>query len=396
MSKTISGRDTPIRKKPFPEWPMFGEEEERQVLEVLRSGQWGGHCRIKLPEFEEKFAAAHDAKYATACVNGTLAITTALRAAGVEAGDEVIIPSYTFIATATACLMFGAIPVFVDVEKDALLIDPEKVEEAITNKTKAIIAVHIAGAPANMTRLKEIADKHGLKLVEDAAQAVGAKWEDRSVGAIGDLGAFSFQTSKNITAGEGGIVLTNDAALSDKVWSIVNVGRVRDGAWYQHERIGWNLRRTGFQAAVLLAQLSRLEEQCEKRETNAKYLTDHLQKINGIRVMKHDPRITRHAYHIYMFRIAPDLADHVDKKDIIKKLNAEGIPVTAGYVSLNQNKAIIDEIEKLTNKKQSTSCPVSERACDKEVLWLKQHVLLGDRSDMDDIAAAVEKVLKSY
>lgn len=395
MGKLTMDGGTPVRTKPFPKWPVFGEEEERQILEVVRSGHWGGTGRIKLPEFEEKFAAFHDAKYAVTCVNGTLAITIALKAAGVEAGDEVIIPPYTFIATATACLIFGAIPVFVDVEADTLLIDPEKVEKAITAKTKAIIAVHMAGAPANLTRLKEIAHKHGLKLIEDAAQAVGSQWEGTGVGAIGDIGTFSFQSSKNVTAGEGGIVLTNDEELGNRAWSIANVGRIREGRWYQHESIGWNLRMTEFQAAILLAQMERLEEQIERREKNAKDLTERLKQIDGVRVMRRDPRITRHAQHIFMFRIAPELADQVDKHDVIRKINAEGIPVTAGYVSLNQNDAVNAEIYKLTGERGVTSCPISERACDKEVLWLVQNTLLGDEEDVEDIAIAVEKVFKT-
>src|SRR5690606_21618337 len=165
MNSLAVNGGTPVRTKAFPEWPVFGQEEEKLLLEVLHSGKWGGTGRIKLQELEDKFAAYHDAKYAVSCVNGTIALTIAMQAVGVQPGDEVILPSYTFIATATSALLFGAIPVIVDVEPDSLLIDPEKVEAAITDKTKAIIAVHIAGAPANMTRLKEIADKHNLKLI---------------------------------------------------------------------------------------------------------------------------------------------------------------------------------------------------------------------------------------
>ncbi len=273
MEKLAINGGTPVRTKSFPEWPIHGELEKKLLLEVLESGKWGGVGRIKLEEFEQKFAKVQDAKYATTVNNGTIAITAALYAAGIQAGDEVIIPPYTFIATATAVLMIGAIPVFVDIEADTLLLNPEKVEAAITPKTKAIIAVHIAGAPANMTRLMEISKKHGLRLIEDAAQAVGAKWEGVGVGAIGDLGTFSFQSSKNLNAGEGGIITSNDKELADLVWSVANVGRIREGAWYQHENVGWNLRLTEFQAAILLAQMSRLEEQCVKREANGQLLT---------------------------------------------------------------------------------------------------------------------------
>ncbi|SHE11614.1 L-glutamine:2-deoxy-scyllo-inosose aminotransferase [Chlamydia abortus] len=395
MEKLAIDGGTPVRTKPFAEWPIYGELEQQLLLEVLHSGKWGGTGRIKLPELEEKFAAYHDAKHAVTVVNGTVAITVALQAAGVQPGDEVIMPPYTFIATASSALMFGAIPVFVDVDPETLLLDPDKVEEAITDKTKAIIAVHIAGAPANMTRLKEIAHKHRLKLIEDAAQAVGARWENVGVGAIGDLGTFSFQSSKNINSGEGGIILTNSEELADMAWSLSNVGRVRDGAWYQHEHIGWNLRMTEFQAAILLGQMTRLDEQIALREKNAALLTELLQDIEGVEVFKRDPRITTHAHHLYMFKIASGLTDRISKEDVIAKLNAEGIPVAAGYVPLNKNKAVLAEIEKWTGERREFSCPVSEKASEKEVLWIVQNMLLGDEQDIQDIAHGVRKVMQS-
>lgn len=386
---------TPVRTKPFPTWPVYGEEEERLLLEVLHSGKWGGVGRVKLAELEEKFAALHDAKYAISTVNGTIALTVALKAAGVEAGDEVIMPPYTFIATATSALLFGAIPVFADVEPETLLLDPDKVEEAITPKTKAIITVHIAGAPSNMTRLKEIADKHGLALIEDAAQAVGAQWEGKGIGALGDFGTFSFQSSKNVNAGEGGMILTNSEELADYAWSIANVGRVRGGGWYQHEYVGWNLRMTEWQAAVALAQLTRLEEQMRKRERNAKLLTELLSEIDGIETMRWDPRITRHAYHLYLFKLSPEAAERLDKKEVVRRVCAEGIPLLEGYVSLNRNQAVLREIEKWTGEKRTYSCPVSERASEKEAFWLPQNVLLAEEEDMQDIARAMKKVMAS-
>lgn len=386
---------TPVRTKPFPTWPVYGEEEERLLLEVLHSGKWGGVGRVKLAELEEKFAALHDAKYAISTVNGTIALTVALKAAGVEAGDEVIMPPYTFIATATSALLFGAIPVFADVEPETLLLDPDKVEEAITPKTKAIITVHLAGAPSNMTRLKEIADKHGLALIEDAAQAVGAQWEGKGIGALGDFGTFSFQSSKNVNAGEGGMILTNSEELADYAWSIANVGRVRGGGWYQHEYVGWNLRMTEWQAAVALAQLTRLEEQMRKRERNAKLLTELLSEIDGIETMRWDPRITRHAYHLYLFKLSPEAAERLDKKEVVRRVCAEGIPLLEGYVSLNRNQAVLREIEKWTGEKRTYSCPVSERASEKEAFWLPQNVLLAEEEDMQDIARAMKKVMAS-
>ncbi|MCQ6562398.1 DegT/DnrJ/EryC1/StrS family aminotransferase [Paenibacillus mendelii] len=386
---------SPIRMHPFPEWPVFGELEEKLMLEAVRSGNWGGVDPDKIKLFEEKFARLQDAKYAVTVNNGTVAISIALLAAGVDAGDEVIMPPYTFIATATAALLIGAIPVFADVD-ESMLIDPDKVEAAITPATKAIIAVHIAGAPANMTRLRQIAKTYKLALIEDAAQAVAAKWEDQGVGALGDLGTFSLQSSKNLNSGEGGVIVSNDEELADHVWSIHNCGRVRNGKWYQHERIGWNFRFSEVQAALALAQLSRLEEQMEARQRSANNLDGLLCRIEGIHPVKYDSRITKHANHLYMFKLDRDVTDRIVKEDFIRKLNAEGIPVTAGYVPLNKNTAIIDRIHKLHGEVKSNSCPVAERASEHELLWLHQNVLLGSERDMEDIANGINKVIQSY
>jgi dTDP-4-amino-4,6-dideoxygalactose transaminase len=402
MNKLAVDGGTPIRTEPFPKWPIFGELEEQMILDVIRSGKWGGTGKVssdqytaRLPEMERKFADLQDAKYGVSVVNGTVAITVALQAAGVKSGDEVIMPPYTFIATASAALAYGAIPVFVDIEEDTLLIDPLKVEQAITTKTKAIIAVHIAGAPANMTRLTEIAKKHNLMLIEDAAQAVGAQWEGKGVGAIGDIGTFSFQSTKNLNSGEGGMILTNDERLWENAWSGCNVGRIPNGAWYQHERLGQNYRMTELQAAIVVAQMSRLSEQMNVREKNARLLNEFLKQNDGIRLIKEDSRITRHARHLYMFRIEPERVNQIVKKDLIEKVNAEGIPLLSGYIPLNQNKAILDSIREWTGKERFDSCPVCERLSEKEVLWLSQDILLADEKAMHDIANALKKVTDS-
>jgi dTDP-4-amino-4,6-dideoxygalactose transaminase len=386
----------PVRTKPFTEWPIFDGTEEKLLLEVFHSGKWGGTGRIKLPEFERQFAELHGAKHAVSVANGTVAITLALQAAGIEPGDEVIMPSYTFIATATAALLLGAIPVFVDVEEDTLHLNPELVEDAITPRTKGIIAVHIGGAPANMSRLREISDKHGLVLMEDAAQAVGAKWEGRGAGTLGDVATFSMQSSKNINAGEGGVILTNDDRIADMAWSLSNCGRVKNGAWYEHENVGWNFRMTEFQAAIGLGQLTRLDQQNRTREHNAARLTELFSSIHGITTLRRDPRITAHAYHLYMFKLESELARRIEKQDFIAKLTAEGIHANPGYIPLNKNEAIIRDSAKRSGTLRLYDCPVSERLCTSEVIWLHQNMLLGVESDMDDIARAVSKVIASY
>jgi dTDP-4-amino-4,6-dideoxygalactose transaminase len=320
---------TPVRSRPWPRWPIFDETEEQAILEVVRSGKWWSVEGTKVREFEEAFARFQDAQFAVCVTNGTAALEVALRAAHIGCGDEVIVPPYTFIATATAVLAVGATPVFVDVEEESLNIDPTKIEEAITPRTRAIIPVHIAGCPADMDGVLEIARKHNLLVIEDAAQAHAAEWKGTKVGAIGDMGCFSFQASKNLNAGEGGAVLTNNPHWADQVWSVHNVGRVRGGRWYEHHVLGSNFRMTEFQAAILLAQLKRLPEQTERRTQNAHRLTEMLSQIPGIRPPRPDPRVTRHAYHLYIFRYDKNHFGGRPREDFLKALNAEGIPCSA-------------------------------------------------------------------
>src|SRR5690625_1296847 len=403
MTKLAIDGGTPIRTKGFQEWPVYDELEEKLLLEVLHSGKWGGAGEVKspefqakLPEFIESFTNSQGAKYGVTVANGTMAITIALKACGVRPGDEVIMPSYTFIATATSALIYGVIPVFVDVDENTLQIDPEKIEEAITSKTKAIVPVHLGGAIADMTRINEIAKKHNLKVVEDAAQVFGATWEGNGAGTLGDMGTFSFQSSKNITAGEGGMILTNDEELIDRAWSFANVGRVRDGAWYQHEEIGLNLRMTEFQAAILLAQMTRAREQLLLREKNAKLLNRLLQDVQGVKLLERDKRITNHAYHIYMLKLDPELGRKVGKEKVIEQITAEGIPVTSGYVPLHKNEAVLREIKELTGENPQFNCPLTERLAENEVIWVRQSIMMSDEEMIYDVAKAFKKVLSFY
>lgn len=400
MAKLAINGGKPIREKPFPSWPIFNEEEMKALKNVLESGAWGiGGARKK--EFEEKFSSYQDAKYGVAVTNGTAALEIALRACGIGCGDEVITTPYTFMATATAILYVNAIPVFVDIEPDTYNIDPRKVEDAITEKTKAILPVHIGGRPANMDELLKIAEKNNLYIIEDACQAWGSEWKGRRVGAIGNIGAFSFQSSKNITSGEGGIIVTNDKELYTKAWSLHNCGRLPEGAWYDHYLPGGNYRMTEFQASILLVQLKRLDEHTKKRMENAKYLNEKLAKIDGISVLKEDDRITRNSYHLYIFKYNSEAFGGLPKEKIAKILQAEGIPINVGY-----SKPLYKEPYLEYFKKCPLSCPyygksvdysklklpVAEKACQSEALWLGQNVLLGTKEDMDDIVAAFEKV----
>ncbi|HEX2036200.1 MAG TPA: DegT/DnrJ/EryC1/StrS family aminotransferase [Chloroflexota bacterium] len=252
---------TPVRSAPFPAWPVWEAREERALLEVLRSGRWGSHAGGgRVQDFCERFATVQGVRHAVAVSNGTAALEVALRAVGVAPLDEVILPPYTFVASATAVLSLGAIPVFCDVLPHTYLIDPADAARKVTGRTRAILPVHLAGQPCDMDAVMEVARRHNLKVVEDAAQAPGATWRGRGVGAIGHAGAISFQSSKNLTSGEGGAVVTDDPQVAERAWSIANVGRVPSGAWYQHEVMGSNFRLTEFQGALPVAERACSEE----------------------------------------------------------------------------------------------------------------------------------------
>lgn len=391
-----------MRTKPFPEWPVYDECEERALIEVLRSRKWWYGERVK--EFEQRFASYQDARFGITTTSGTTALQIALKAAGVGAGDEVIVPPYTFVATATAVLEVNAVPVFVDIGRDTLNLDPEAVEEAITEKTKAIIPVHFAGYPADMEEIGRIAQKHGLTVIEDACHAWGTDYKGRKVGAIGSMGAFSFQASKNITSSEGGIILTDDEELADLCRSYSNCGRVKDRPWYEHYILGGNYRMTEFQAAILLCQLARLDDQVTRRMENARILDEGLRELEGIELLQQEPKGKRRSYHLYCFRYVKEEFGGVPRERFIEALVAEGIPASPGYpFPLYRNPLFERRGERprycplscpYYGKEVDYSkvhCPNAEQAC-REVVWLPQTVLLGSKEDMEDIIKAVRKV----
>lgn len=386
----------PVHQRPWPEWPVWDEADARAVADVVRSGHWFSMSGRGVQAFSEAFAAFHEAQYGAPCTNGTQAIEIALRAAGVKAGDEVIVPPYTFIATASACVAVNAVPVFADIDPDTYNLDPGAVEAAITDRTTAIIAVHVAGCPADMDSFRELAVRRRLLLIEDAAQAHGAAWRGRRVGALGDAGTFSFQASKNLNAGEGGIVLTDRPEVYDRAWSLIHVGRVREGGWYQHEILSGNYRMTEWQGALLLSQMRRLEEQTRRRNENALYLAAQLAEIPGIRPLLRDERVTCHAYHLFIFRYDAAAFGNLPRAEFLQTLNAEGVPCSSGYTPLYRSNAFHPDraTHPFAAERDYTveRCPVAERVCAEEAVWLTQSMLLGSREDMDDIAAAIRKI----
>ncbi len=394
------------RREPFHRWPVWGEEERRAVLDVLESGQWGGVEQRLVPRLEEQFAAFQQCEHAVSVTNGTAALEVAIRALGIGFGDEVILPPFTFIASATAIVLNNAIPVFADIDPDTFCLDAAKAEAAVTPRTKAIMAVHIAGMPCDMDAIRQVADRHGLALIEDCAQAHGAEWAGQRVGSIGDVGAFSFQSSKNLTAGEGGMIVTNDRELFEKCWSIHNVGRVPGGRWYEHRNIGSNYRMTEWQAAILLAQLERVPAQMRRREENAAYLAEKLEQVPGVTCQKRPKAVTSHAWHLFIFKVDPAAFGDVPKQRLVEALGAEGIPVSGGYAPLYREKLFTGirpgdcpfacrHVQRQVDYSR-VDCPVCEDLCDRRLMWLHQAVLLGTKSDMDSIVEAVAKVQKYH
>ena len=391
-SLAING-GSPVRTTAFGQWPVFGREEEDLLLAALRSGVWGSIDGTFVKQFEGEFAAVHDARHGVATVNATMGLSVALKAVGIGPGDEILVPPYTFIATASAALMLGAIPVFVDVDPATLLIDPGLIDAAITPRTKAIVPVHHGGSPADMDGVMAAAKRHGLRVVEDAAQAHGAAWRGQPVGAIGDVGVFSFQSSKPVNAGEGGIMLTNDAELDELLWSYRNVGRRRGGEWYEHVRLGWNLRMTEFQAAVLLAQLRRMPEQQAQRTTAAAHLDAAMSRIPGVVPVAVPDGVTAHSWYTYHWRWLGATDGGLAKAEFVRALEAEGVPTFGGYVPLNRNQAVIDEIVRLGGR-EPLPCPRAERASADEVMVFALPILMSTTADLDDVATAVDKVAR--
>ena len=393
---------TPVRNQPFTSWPVFGKTEERRLLRALRSGQWGRLHGTEVAEFENRFAVMHGCRHGIAVVNGTVALRIALLAAGIREEDEVIVPPYTFFSTPSSVIEANAVPVFADIDLDTFNLDPRAVEAAITPRTRAIIPVHFAGQPADLKAIMGIARKRKLTVIEDAAHAHGAMYRNRPAGSLGHMASFSFQSSKNMSSGEGGIITTNNGRLAEACRSIQNCGRSPTGLWYEHHVISGNYRLGEFQGAVLNAQLDRLEGQTQTRDRNGQYLAAELSRLPGIHPQKRPGDCTRHSYHLFMLRVdgrkfgAPRVA-------VIKALQAEGIPCSGGYgyslprQPMFRNKTFGPYLPKASARLnyRKDSCPNSDLICREQCIWFEQSIFLSRRADIDDIARAMEKVYEN-
>ena len=384
----------PIRKESFPAWPRITEEMKRSLIHTFEEEEWGvGSETITI--FNEQFATMQDAKYCLSIHSGTSAIWICLKAAGIEAGDEVILPSYTFIATATAVVLANAVPVFADIDKKTANLDPISVEKLITKKTKAIIPVHTAGAPANMKAFLDISKKYNIPIIEDAAQGHGSTIDNKKVGAIGLGGIFSFQTSKNMTSGEGGAIVSNDESFIDACFSYHNCGRVRNGKWYEHFRLGSNMRMSALNAAVLLPQIKSVENDFILREQNREYLDSQIGGIDGLVPMDLIPG-SRSSNHLYMVRYLKEEFNNISREIFFKAMQAEGVFTYKGWSPLYKEPLFSinpKEYPWLEGRNYGELFHSgTEIIAEKQAVWLRQNHLLGSRDDIRDVVDAFEKV----
>lgn len=377
---------TPAMPSPAPPWPQFGDAERAALTRVLESGVWGGYHE-DVRRLEREFAALHDSAFGIATANGTVSLEIALAALGIQRGDEVIVPPISFVASATAIARVGAVPVFADVARETINLDVRRAEAAITSRTRAIVLVHFAGWPADLDSFVVLCRNHGLALIEDCAHAPGAEWRGRKVGSFGAFGSFSFQASKNLTAGEGGMLVTGDADLAERAWSIGNQGRRTGGAWYEHVNLGTNARLTGFQASLLLAQLERLPAQVKRRAAAAARLRAALATIDGLEVTPAalDGRITAAAHHLFSIWIE-ERAFGAPREAVLRALAAEGLPVSAGYPHPLYRNALFQ-----SNPHVVHACPVAEEYC-RRAIWLPHQALLASDDWLDAAALAFRKV----
>ncbi len=386
----------------IPVWPKATEEDRKSLLEVLESSHWGRlYPNPKVEQFEQAFVKYQDARYGVAVANGTVSLELCLKAGGIEPGDEVIVPAVTFIATVSAVTEVGAIPIFVDCDPDTISIDANAIEKAVTPRTKAVIAVHYGGYPVDFDIIVPIAKKHNLLLVEDAAHAHGTEWKKRKVGAIGDFGSFSFQESKSLTAGEGGIVLTNNEELAEKARLIHNIGRKVGISDYLHLILSSNYRMTEFQGALLLSQMQHLPEWTQLKHKRGEYLATELHKIGGVEPLKRDSRVTRRGYYFFIIRYNEGEFKGLSRDKFIEALNAEGVPCSAAYgVPLYKNPAFKKENLKGIWAKgigpipdyERLCLPVAEKFCTHQQVVLPHTVLMADHSGIQMIIDSISKI----
>ncbi|MEW6751959.1 MAG: DegT/DnrJ/EryC1/StrS family aminotransferase [Candidatus Latescibacterota bacterium] len=383
-------------------WPLFRAADEEALLRVFRSGQWwrGGTLQAQADSecgrFERAFAAYHDAPYGLACTNGTVALEIALHAAGVQPGDEVIVPALSFVVSASAVLPTGGVPVFVDCDPRTLQPDPDAIQAAITPRTRAIVIVHFGGYPADLDRIVPIAQGHGVALIEDCAHAQGSQWRGQGVGSYGDYGTFSFQQSKALTCGEGGIVLCRSLEHWHRAYRYHNLGRQEEKGFYDFYFESSNCRLTDLQGALLNTQFARLREHVPRKMEAAARLSRGLRQIGGLEPLPDDARITRRGYYFYLLHYDCEAFGGVSRDVFRQAVAAEGVPLWQGYGRAIHEYPLFREWVSRdgsgTRPYGAVSCPAAEHAAGQTLCTLAHQLLLCDADAMEGVVEAVAKV----
>jgi dTDP-4-amino-4,6-dideoxygalactose transaminase len=394
------------RTEPYPKWPVWDQRDIDAVTEVIKSGRWGGfpYPGPKTAELARKFSEMQGGGYAVPMANGTVTMEVACRAAGIGWGDEVIVPAYTFQATAAAPMAAGAIPVIVDVDPNTYCIDPKAIEKTISTRTKAIIPVHLGHQMADMDVIMALAEKHNLIVIEDCAHAHGAKWNGQGAGTIGHFGSFSMQSSKILTTGDGGILLCRTSELAAKAASIIDCGRPHAlGGGPEDEsmdyQVGGNYRLSEIAAALALVGIGRFPAQAKQREEMAAYMDESLSEIQGVRVLKRDARHTTRSFYRYMFAIDPEEFG-VEHDVLCAALDAEGVGCWVGYEAMHNYTLFQPQRSKLAVPSAfpeyfnfgEMNLPEATRACEHEAVWLDEAVFRTGPEGVDDAVAAIKKI----
>ena len=389
---------TPAAKRVLKPWPLPDARTAERLKQVYLSGHWSfnGPCE---QEFSRKFAAYCGARHGIFMVNGTVTLESALHALGVKAGDEVIVPGNTWIATAMAPVYLGARPVIVDVEPGTLCLDPEQTRRAITRRTKAIIPVHLFGSMADMDRFSVLSRETGIPVIEDCAHAQGGVWKGRGLGSIGQVGSFSFQQSKPLSSGEGGICLTNDDALADRLFRIKHIGYgagQKQGQAASGPAAGLlchNYRGLEFNAVILIEALRRLKAQTAQRDANARYLAGLLRDVPGIALQARGRRADVQGYYMLALLVDPQaLKPGCTLQEIKSALAAEGLPCGSGYGPVYRH--LLWNLPADAYRLHSRA--VVEESSTRRLLTLSHNWLLTGRPMMRAMARAIGKVMTAY
>ncbi len=396
-----------VRTEPWPRWPVWQKLWETRIIEILRSGHWWRGNGEHVADFEKAYAEMIGARRCLATASGTTALLISLHVLGVDAGDEVIVSPFTFIASYNSILLSKALPVFVDTDPETFTLDPKTIESRITDRTRAVMPVHIYGLPCEMDTVNSIARKHRLAVIEDACQAWLAEYKGRKCGILGDLGCFSFQNSKHLPAGEGGAITGNDDRLMDRCHSFHNCGRAYGSSKGEQQFFtrGSNRRMQQMQAAMLIQQLDKLVKETARRRENANYLMAGFREIPGIQPARLATN-SRPVWHLYPFRYDSSAFQGLSRDQFVLAMNKEGIPCSAGYHEQYFD-GVIDEAlnsrgykrlfsaRRLKAYRNSLQELKGNRTVCQTTVAFTQNMLLAERKDMDDILSAVRKIQKA-